>query len=580
LKRETKNRELKQFNPMKKILFMLCLSLAALTSNAADEPKRLASKIREATVYINGAKLQSVAQVNLASGNSEIIFENLPIGINPASLQVRLKGSTSVSLLSAKFRSNYTESPAADAKILRGMRDSLTELGDRFTTFQAERDVLTGEQNLITQSLSRIGTGKDKDLTVKDLQDLADYYRTRLTAIKTRWQELAVLERKTREISNDIQQRYNEMSQKKGKTSGEIVLALNTNTAQSIEIACLYFVNDARWSPQYDLRADATDKPLRLVYKAAISQSCGLDWKDVKLKVSTANPNLSNNRPILNPQYLDFHQPIAYQVQSQQLNEVVVTGAPRSARKESTYNLAQVDAMSRSNMMEAKPVLETEVIDLEELTGQNSTETTAVFDVPMSHNIPTDGQQHFVQVQESDMKASYEYHAVPKMEQAVFLIAKVSDYGQYHLLPANANIFYQDTYIGQSFIDPRSVGDTLLLSLGRDENISIKRARPVDVKSEKKVLGDTKREVIEYEITVKNNKQIAIPIEILDQVPVSRQKELEIIVDEDKLSGAEYNKTYGKLLWRVTIGANSSKKIRFGYTLKYPKDKALAYQGQ
>jgi uncharacterized protein (TIGR02231 family) len=198
----------------------------------------------------------------------------------------------------------------------------------------------------------------------------------------------------------------------------------------------------------------------------------------------------------------------------------------------------------------------------------------------LSQSIPSDGEEHIVRVQESDMKAIYEYHSVPKVDPAAFLLAKITDYGQYHLLPGRASIFYQDTYVGQSMIDPRTVGDTLLLSLGRDEAITIKRTKPVDVKSEKKIIGDTKKEVIEYEITIKNNKRAPISIEILDQVPISRQKDIEIEVDEKKLSNAEYNSTYGKLLWKVNIEGNSSKKIRFGYILKYPKNQTIgvAYQ--
>jgi uncharacterized protein (TIGR02231 family) len=164
---------------------------------------------------------------------------------------------------------------------------------------------------------------------------------------------------------------------------------------------------------------------------------------------------------------------------------------------------------------------------------------------------------------------------VPKLDPSVFLIAKVTDYGQYNLIPAYASIFFEDTYIGQSFIDPKTVADTLALSLGRDENISIKRAKPIDIKSEKKIIGNTKKEVITYEITIKNNKRVAVLIEIFDQIPISRQKDIEIDVDKNELSGADYNKDFGKLSWRVKLEPNSSKRLRFGYSIKYPKDKVI-----
>jgi uncharacterized protein (TIGR02231 family) len=387
-------------------------------------------------------------------------------------------------------------------------------------------------------------------------------------------QELVVEERKMREPFDELQKRYNELAQKRGKTSGEIVLAINSTTSQSLEIACIYIVGGARWTPQYDLRSEGTDKPLKLVYKAAITQNCGLDWSDIKLQVSTANPNISNERPILTPQYLDYQVVRAYANYSQNYDKKAKMEEKDMSRS-NTYVLSQAPSTAQP-AMDADGVTDA----LATASGDEAMEVAAIFDVALSQSIPSDGEEHIVRVQESDMKAVYEYHSVPKVDPAAFLLAKVTDYGQYHLLPGVASIFYQDTYVGQSMIDPRTVGDTLLLSLGRDEAITIKRTKPVDVKSEKKIIGDTKKEVIEYEITIKNNKRAPISIEILDQVPISRQKDIAVEVDEKKLSNAEYNSTYGKLLWKVTLEGNSSKKIRFGYTLKYPKNQTvgIAYQ--
>jgi uncharacterized protein (TIGR02231 family) len=559
---------------MKKNLLVFTILLSTLSLWANTE-LRVKSTIKDATVYLTGAKLTSMATVSLASGNTEVIFDNLPVGINPSSMQIRFKNGSNANLLSAKFRTRYIETASTDNRVLRGMHDSIIDFNDKFSTFNNEREILKGEENLIAQNQNRIGTGKDNSLSVNDLKELSLYYRTRLTEIKKRTQELVVEERKLREPFDELQKRYNELAQKRGKTSGEIVLAINSPMSQSLEIACIYIVGGARWTPQYDLRSEGTDKPLKLVYKAAITQNCGLDWSDIKLQVSTANPNISNERPILTPQYLDYQVIRAYANQNQNMDKKA-KAEERDMSRSNTYVLSQTPRASGEviNTTDDFPDFNTPV------SGDEAMEVAAIFDVALSQSIPSDGEEHIVRVQESDMKAVYEYHSVPKVDPAAFLLAKITDYGQYHLLPGKASIFYQDTYVGQSMIDPRTVGDTLLLSLGRDEAITIKRTKPVDVKSEKKIIGDTKKEVIEYEITIKNNKRAPISIEILDQVPISRQKDISVEVDEKKLSNADYNATYGKLLWKVTIEGNSSKKIRFGYTLKYPKNQTvgIAYQ--
>ena len=138
-----------KFMKMQKSLFIAVLLLLKLSATGATPEKRVKSTIKEVTVYLSGAKLTNVANVSLSSGNSEVIFDNLPIGVNPSSMQIRFKGGLGATLLSAKFRTHYEESASVDAKILRLMRDSLTDFQDRFKVFSNEREVLNGEQNLL-----------------------------------------------------------------------------------------------------------------------------------------------------------------------------------------------------------------------------------------------------------------------------------------------------------------------------------------------------------------------------------------------------------------------------------------------
>ena len=198
---------------------------------------------------------------------------------------------------------------------------------------------------------------------------------------------------------------------------------------------------------------------------------------------------------------------------------------------------------------------------------------TEIFDITDAQTVLNNTKTQVIEYKTQEIPAIYQYHSVPKLDPSVFLLAKIIDYGKYNLVSGNANIFYKDTYIGQSFIDTKNTGDTLLLSLGRDEDISIKRLKPVDMKSEKKFFGDSRKERIAFEISVKNNKNIPIEIEVLDQIPVSRNKE--IIVTLDEKNGADYNETYGKLSWKLNIPERKSKTVKFEYSVKAPKTKVV-----
>ncbi|MDX1913909.1 MAG: DUF4139 domain-containing protein [Saprospiraceae bacterium] len=545
-----------------------CLLLTGITlPTPLSADTRVSPIIKEVTVYRSGAKVSSVATVKLAAGKSEIIFENLSPYFNPNSLQVKIKGGAT--LIAAIFQVK-TPGPAPENPLAPILRDSLTLLGDEFTRIRDEREVLGNEQTMIQKKMEQIGTTTDgpnsaRTLTVTELRELSAFYRQRLLEIKNLLLTLTVRERKTNELYQRIQQDLQKIQPNTSNSTGEIVLKIEADAAQTAEITCTYLVTQAYWAPLYDLRSEGLGKPLRLVYKANVRNQSGFDWKGVKLQLSTANPLANNDRPILMPVFVDFRPVYAYQQQEMNRKDM------------NTYNMVQAPASSAPRDLARGAGGELEALADDILFQPGAPETgedlIANFDLPKPQDILANGEDNIVTVDEQDIPADYEYHAVPKLECAVFLLAKITDYGRYNLLPGTANIFYQDTYVGQTLVNPNTVADTLLLSLGRDEQITVKRVQPKDFTERRKVFSNTIKETYTYEIALKNNKSVPVRIEILDQVPVSKQKD--IVVELESRDGAEYNAEFGKLKWELEIPANQSKRVRFTYSVKYPKDKAV-----
>jgi uncharacterized protein (TIGR02231 family) len=154
----------------------------------------------------------------------------------------------------------------------------------------------------------------------------------------------------------------------------------------------------------------------------------------------------------------------------------------------------------------------------------------------------------------------------------VFLLAQIADWEKLNLLPGEANIIFEGTYIGKSFVDPSSTQDTLNLTMGRDKRVVVKREKLMDFSSVK-FLGSNKKQIFTYEITVKNNKKEAINILLKDQYPLSQNKEIEVeLLQSD---GAAVNTETGVVNWKLQLAPNESKKVRISYSVKYPKDKVL-----
>jgi len=162
--------------------------------------------------------------------------------------------------------------------------------------------------------------------------------------------------------------------------------------------------------------------------------------------------------------------------------------------------------------------------------------------------------------------ASFTYFAVPKLSEDVYLLADIPDWGKLNLLKGQANIVLNGTYQGVTTIDPSATADTLHLTLGKDSRISLERNTLTD-------LGSRRSKKYVYEISVRNNKKTGINLSLLDQIPITTNKDLEVVLND--AGNAQVNAEKGELTWRLSLKAGESTKVRFGYTLRYPKDEEL-----
>ncbi|HEU4471081.1 MAG TPA: mucoidy inhibitor MuiA family protein, partial [Flavisolibacter sp.] len=194
------------------------------------------------------------------------------------------------------------------------------------------------------------------------------------------------------------------------------------------------------------------------------------------------------------------------------------------------------------------------------------------FDIDLPYDIPSNGKEQTATLKEYAAAAAFKYYAVPRLDKDAYLLAELADWEKLNLLPGEANIILEGTYVGKSFIDPASTSDTLNLTLGRDKRVVVKKEKLVDFSSVK-FLGSQKLQKITYELTVKNNKKDTVRMLLKDQYPLSTNKEVEVELIED--SGAMNNAETGVLTWKLELAPGESKKLRFAYSAKYPKDKLL-----
>jgi len=529
------------------VTLILCFSLIHL---GAEEIKT-GSKITDVTVYRSQAKETRVLEVNIPKGYSDVVLSGITMQMVDNSLQVSIKGTSttlgagSPTLLTAGARVNHFTEEPVNSKLER-LRDSVKTMETDLSWIAEEKSVLQGEIALINANLKLGSTAES--MKPKELTELADFYRSRIMELKKKLFALVQNESRISDRKTKFVNQLDELGSRKKAPEKEIVLGFSSESGGTLQLRCSYLVASAGWTPLYDIKVLSTAQPVNLEYKAKLFQQTGVDWKDVKMTVSTANPNANNNRPMLAPKYVDY---VTY------------------SYDKSTYKDAGL-----TNMMQMETKIISTIVDVPEVIV-NEGEIMVEFQIDARQNIPSDGKEHICRLQSYKVPAVYKYHAVPKLDPNAFLLAKITDYGQYNLLAGNANIFFEDTYVGTTQINPQIAADTMLLSLGRDEKIVVRRTR-IACKTAKNPLNGTQKETHTWETVIRNNKGIPIDIEILDQVPLTRRQE--IVVELLESSSAEYTKEYGKLLWNFTIKPNDSKKIRLSYSVKYPNGKQVSEQ--
>jgi hypothetical protein len=204
--------------------------------------------------------------------------------------------------------------------------------------------------------------------------------------------------------------------------------------------------------------------------------------------------------------------------------------------------------------------------------AQVESQTTVDFEIKRPYTIKSDNKNFSVDMEVYELPAMYQYYCVPKIDKDAFLIANIVDWEKYNLLEGEANLFFEETYVGKTLLDVRYASDTLEISLGRDKKVSVKREKVKDFTT-KQFIGNKKEESRAWKTTVRNNKNQSIHMIVLDQVPVSTLEEIEVLVKE--ISGAKHDTESGEIKWDFMLESGKNKELNLNYTVKYPKSHSL-----
>lgn len=609
--------------------------LLTLCNFSFSQPRKIIAEtsVQEVTIFSSGAQIQRNSTVSIQPGRSEIVFSGLSNQLQQQSVQ--LKADADITLLSVQTVKDYFSQRKIEQDE-KTLIDRKAELNEKFDSDTRMLQVYKSEEQMLIKNQEIAGQNGVK---AEELKQALDLQRQRLTEVYQKQMEIEKRMKSGQLEIAKINLQLSEIGKKKDSVTYTVTALIDSRQSETVKFKLLYTIKDAGWYPAYDVRVADVSKPLEVLMNANVYQRSGETWKDVTINLSTGNPGDNATPSQLQPWMLGFYDPTITWMQSQiqpgvatgritddkgnpiagasvvikgtnigattdvngffklqniPSNRIVVVSSVGYVSKEVSIKpgyltIAMNPAVASlqevvvggygtrredSDLDYTAPVRKQKEIKTVSITTQYQP-TTTVYRIQEKYSLETDGKTTTIGIKKIDIPALYEYFSAPKIDPSVFLTAKILNWQDYDLQSGEANLYFEGTYLGKTYVDLSAVGDTLPLSLGKDNSVTISRKLSKEFSS-KNFLGNNRTETKQYDITIRNTKKVPVNLIIQDQFPVSVTKE--ISVEDEKAPEAQIEKDSGIVTWNLQLSVGQEKKLQIRYDVKYPKDRRVALE--
>ena len=291
----------------------------------------------------------------------------------------------------------------------------------------------------------------------------------------------------------------------------------------------------------YDINYDSKKKNIDIKNSSFITQSSGIDFKNIDVNLYTYN-YISQLKPnIFRPQYLDIYK----------------------KRPQVSYAQAEVmmDSMAVKKMSRAK-------VATPRPTFLYVESTTKSFFKASNINIPS-GKKTEVVFSKDKYKASNSLEIDGYSASQAFFKVDFKSKKLYGIL--NSKLYLDGMYIGRSNISEIKKDKKSSIFFGTNRFIDIKKELVKDMKEEPFFSMNKLKtqKVWKYKIT--NNHKKAQKLTLLERVPVSKHEDIKVkLIGKTKETKIDKN---GKIYFEFELKPNESKELEFGYEIQKPANK-------
>jgi len=604
------------------VTLLLCFSYSAF----AQDKKTTKSKLNDATVFFQGAELTHSASYSLIKGENEIYIEGLSPNIDKNSLKI--KTSNGVIVSAYEFSVDFLTESKSVSSVSKKLQDSIDIYQKRLEQVNTDINITTNLIALLQKGTDKNVAGSEKGLGIDELVKTMDYYKTKSAELQTTQASNNKKKADCDVAITRLNKQLGQESLKNNKTSGILKLNLSSPIASTCSFTISYYTSAANWVPFYDINIESTDKPIKIISKSKVRQTTGLDWEKVNLTLSTATPSNGKVAPLFNTWFLENYRTEAQYRSSGKGFSAAQNSYSYADKKMDNWYLgagasANMMVGGDVNMDAEKPQSPLYIIDgvpvdadyfqsldpsaiksmdvlkdaastgvygsrasngvvlvtlknsMDDFVTQKENELNMVYNIDMPYTIPGNGKEQTIDLQTKETSAEYKYYCAPRLDTETYLLAEIANWERLNLISGKANITYDGTYVGESFIDARSTHEKLTLTLGTDKRVPVKREKVQDYSSTK-FLGNDVKQVFTYKMTVKNNQNKPVKMVLKDQYPLSTQKNIEVeLISKDTTPWTANKEDVGVITWEEELKAGETKVYQISFSVKYPKGSNL-----
>jgi len=548
-------------------VFVVGCALWGFAAFAQAENIVAESKITSVTVYPGAARVTREAKVNLPTGASSIVFENIIPAFDDNSLTVNGEGTASVKIFGGYVKQEYLKE-AADKRV-KELQGKIEDLQDQLAVEQGHAQSIADQKQILNSLKFYSAKQLPKELVTKmpttaELTDLIKFVGTSRTDLENQNETVRL---KIRDLNRDIQKLNSELAQLNSggaRLQRSIVVDVETQQAGSLNVRVSYTVGGAYWSAAYDARAALDKGQVDLTSFGVVRQTTGEDWKDTNLILSTAQPTIGGRMPYVAPWFLSEYQPVA--------QRAVMGGALMKAMAANDSGL-QYEAY---NAPAAAPMEEDKKAEVAYANVAQSG-ISVTYRLARPATVLSDGTEGKFPINTQMLRANFEYSAYPRSAEFAYLGSRVVNDKDLQLLAGPVNLFLDNEFVGKSSIDSIGPGQDFDLYLGVDENMKIKREL-IEKKTDDTLIAGIQspnhKIIYKYKLSVENFTLKPTPFKLFESMPVAQSDRIKVKIYDVSVqpTAKDWKDRKGVWLWEFNLAPKQKQEIIYSFAVEYPRD--------